>query len=136
MKVNELARVADISPHVVRFYARIGLLNPAKDPHNGYKRFGQIELKRVRFIRMAQCLGYTLSEIRSMLLRLEQGEVPCDLMEKILRERMTAIYSEIELLHKRRQLMERALVCLQEGTWQGTTIDALCNHFRAVMEHA
>ena len=133
MKVAEVARKANISPHVVRFYARTGLLSPGKDPHNGYKRFGQNELKRLRFIGMAQCLGYRLSEIGEMLKRLEQGGSPCDLMEAILNERLEETRGEAELLRKRLQVMERALSCLENGAWEEVDIDALCDRLGTVL---
>jgi len=133
MNVSELAKEARISPHVVRFYARTGLLKPGKNPSNGYKVFGQNEMKRLRFIRMAQCLGYSLAEITEMLRRLEDGETPCDLMEKILHERLVENQEKIEKFERTQALMERALVCLENRTWSTATMDGLCDHFQTLV---
>ena len=133
MRVNELARQASISPHVIRFYARTGLLKPSRNPSNGYKVFGQNEVKRLRFIRMAQCLGYSLSEIAAMLRRLEDGETPCDLMETILRERLKENRKQIEMFEETQALMERAIGCLENRAWDSANMEALCGHFQTLM---
>ena len=134
MRVNELARQASISPHVIRFYARTGLLKPSRNPSNGYKVFGQNEVKRLRFIRMAQCLGYSLAEITGIIRRLEDGETPCDLMETILRERLKENRKKIEMLEETQALMERALGCLENRSWDSTnSMEALCGHFQTLM---
>ncbi len=133
MNVSELAKEAEISPHVVRFYARTGLLRPGRNPSNGYKVFGQNEAKRLRFIRMAQCLGYSLAEIAEFLRRLEDGETPCDLMEKILRERLVENQEKIEKFELAQALMERALRHLENRTWSTANMDGLCGHFQSLV---
>lgn len=133
MNVSELAKQATISPHVVRFYARTGLLKPDRNPSNGYKVFGLNEVRRLRFIRMAQCLGYSLAEIAEMLRRLEDGETPCDLMETILRERLVENQEKIELFVKRQALMEGALRHLENRTWGTANMDGLCDHFQSLV---
>lgn len=133
MNVSELAKEARISPHVVRFYARTGLLRPGKNPSNGYKVFGQNEVKRLRFIRMAQCLAYSLAEIAELLRRLEGGERPCELMEQILRERLVENQEKIELFVKRQALMKRALRRLENRTWGTANMDGLCDEFQSLI---
>ena len=133
MNVSQLAKQATISPHVVRFYARTGLLKPGRNPSNGYKVFGQNEVKRLRFIRMAQCLGYSLAEIAELLRHLEGGERPCELMEKILRERLVENQEKIELFVKRQALMERALQHLENRTWGTANMDGLCDQFQSLV---
>ena len=133
MNVSELAKEARISPHVVRFYARTGLLRPGRNPSNGYKVFGQNEVKRLRFIRMAQCLAYSLAEIAELLRHLEGGERPCELMEQILRERLVENQEKIELFAKRQALMERALRHLENRTWGTANMDGLCDEFQSLI---
>jgi len=133
MNVSELAKEARISPHVVRFYARTGLLRPGRNPSNGYKVFGKNEVKRLRFIRMAQCLGYSLAEIAELLRHLEDGESPCDLMEKILRERLVENQDKIELFARTQALMGRALRHLENRTWSTANMDGLCDHFQSLV---
>lgn len=67
MYVNELAKTAGVKPHVVRYYTRIGLLQPDRSPDNGYKRYGKPEMQRLREIQWLQQLGFSLSEIQDLL---------------------------------------------------------------------
>lgn len=74
MKVKELASQAKVPAHVVRYYARIGLLKPQHNPENHYREFSGADIRRLHFIRCAQSLGYSLHEIAAMLQRLETGQ--------------------------------------------------------------
>jgi len=67
MLVKEFADHAGVAPHIVRYYARIGLLNPFRDPQNGYQQFGQADLVRIQFIRTARAVGFTLSAVGDLL---------------------------------------------------------------------
>lgn len=67
MTVIDAARVTGIPAHVVRYYTRIGLLYPRRAPGNGYRLYGDQDLRRLRFIRQAQALGCTLTEICELL---------------------------------------------------------------------
>lgn len=73
-----MADEGGVGIQTVRYYERIGLLpSPPRAP-NGHRRYSEADAKRLRFIRSAGELGFTLSEIRELLdLRVEAGE-PCD----------------------------------------------------------
>ena len=86
MKVTEFAKRAGVGPDVVRYYVREGLLAPSRNPANGYKLFGSPHLARIRFIRQVQALGFTLSEIRDLMARMDAGDCPCEDMREQLRD--------------------------------------------------
>jgi MerR family transcriptional regulator, copper efflux regulator len=65
--IGQLAKLADVAVDTVRYYERDGLLVPSGRLASGYRRYGQAELKRLRFIRRAKALGFSLEEIRSLL---------------------------------------------------------------------
>ena len=132
MRVNELAHEAKVAAHVVRFYARTSLLKPRKNPANGYRLFTHEDIKRVRFIRTAQCLGYTLAEIREMLALLDRGNSACELMETILRQRLAHFERKTAALQQTQRLMQQALFCLQKRIWDTGDVEALCNHLQAL----
>lgn len=82
------AKAAGVAPHVVRYYARIGLLRPRRDPRNGYKLFGEDDIKRLRFVRLTQTVGFTLAEVRKILRDADRGETPCPRVRDIVRQRI------------------------------------------------
>ena len=74
MKIGELARKAGCTAETVRYYERTGVLPRAPRKASGYRRYGADAVERLRFIRAAQTLGFTLAEIRELLsLRVQAG---------------------------------------------------------------
>ena len=67
LSIGQLAERAGVAIDTVRYYERNGLLQPAGRLASGYRRYGEAELKRLRFIRRAKVLGFTLEDIRSLL---------------------------------------------------------------------
>ncbi len=65
--IGKLARLAGVRIDTVRYYERNGLLAPRGRLASGYRRYGEIELARLRFIRRAQKLGFSLKEIEALL---------------------------------------------------------------------
>ncbi|MCU0506798.1 MAG: MerR family transcriptional regulator [Anaerolineae bacterium] len=108
MKVNEIARRAGVSPETVRYYARIGLLRPERDDHNDYRRFRERDLCALRFIVHAKQLGFTLSDVRSVLEMAETGHAVCPLVRETLEARLVEKEQEIDALVRIHTRMVRA----------------------------
>ena len=67
MKIGELARRAGVNIDTVRYYERQGLLPKAERLASGYRVYTEEDAKRLRFVRRAKALGFTLLEIRELL---------------------------------------------------------------------
>lgn len=65
--IGKLADSAGVAIDTVRYYERNGLLQPAGRLASGYRRYGEAELRRLRFIRRAKALGFSLEDIRTLL---------------------------------------------------------------------
>lgn len=65
--IGQLAKRAGVAIDTVRYYERNAMLKPAGRLESGYRRYGATELKRLRFIRRAKVLGFTLADIRELL---------------------------------------------------------------------
>ena len=65
--IGQLARLGGVRIDTVRYYERNGLLAPRGRLASGYRRYGEVELARLRFIRRAQKLGFSLKEIEALL---------------------------------------------------------------------
>ena len=65
--IGQLAKRAGVAIDTVRYYEHGGLLAPAGRLASGYRRYGEPELRRLRFIRRAKALGFTLADIRELL---------------------------------------------------------------------
>lgn len=65
--IGQIAKRAGVGIDTLRYYEREGLLSPTGRLASGYRRYGESELKRLRFIRRAKALGFSLDDIRSLL---------------------------------------------------------------------
>ena len=73
--IGALAKRAGVSIDTVRYYEKIGLLAPETRLPSGYRRYGDLQLFRLRFIRRAQELGFTLKDVRELLGLSKQRDV-------------------------------------------------------------
>jgi MerR family copper efflux transcriptional regulator len=73
--IGQLAKRGGVGIDTVRYYERNGLLTPQMRLASGYRRYGDMELARLRFIRRAQGLGFTLKEIKQLLALSAQRDV-------------------------------------------------------------
>jgi len=67
MGIGALAKRAGVGVDTVRYYEREGLLKPMHRLASGYRRYSEHEVSRLRFIRRAQALGFSLTDIRELL---------------------------------------------------------------------
>ena len=72
LTIGAFARAADVNVETIRFYQRKGLLPEPDKPYGGIRRYGEADVARLRFVKTAQRLGFSLEEIGE-LLRLEDG---------------------------------------------------------------
>jgi len=75
--IGQLARLAGVKPDSVRFYERSSLLPKPARSANGYRAYDQATLARLRFIKKAQSLGFSLEEVRRILNLRGQGSTTC-----------------------------------------------------------
>jgi MerR family transcriptional regulator, copper efflux regulator len=118
MRIGELSRHTGVPVQTLRFYEREKLLREPPRTSGGYRSYGQSDLARVRFIRDAQQLGFTLREIRELLKIHEpkgrggsQRDGKGDWPEafRIARERLTIIDKKIEELQAFRDRLASGL---------------------------
>lgn len=67
LSIGKLAKLVSVGIDTVRYYERNGLIAPSARLASGYRRYSEQEVARLRFIRRAQKLGFTLKEIQSLL---------------------------------------------------------------------
>lgn len=87
--IGVLAATAGVNVETIRFYQRKSLLCEPDRPYGGVRRYGGAEVARVRFIKSAQRIGFTLNEI-AQLLRLDDG-TQCSQAKKIASSRLADV---------------------------------------------
>ncbi len=107
--VNELASRCNTTPHAVRYYTRVGLLHPKKNPQNGYRLYQLSEVSWLRFVRQAKQLGYTLSEIKEIMHDVDDRQSPCPRVREILLKRIDENRHRLDEMMALQTRMEHAL---------------------------
>ena len=110
MTVGELAKRSGATPDAVRYYTRMGLLRPERNPENGYRLYQIKEINWLKFIRQAKTLGFTLHEIQRIMQSREEGQSPCSDVRKILQNRIVENRLHLKELMALQDRMEKALL--------------------------
>jgi DNA-binding transcriptional MerR regulator len=88
---GELARLAGVSADTLRHYERKGLIPLPDRSENGYRRYPASTLERVRLIRRALAVGFTLDELADILHVRDRGGVPCQRVRDLAEEKRDAL---------------------------------------------
>lgn len=134
MRVSELARTAEVTPDLVRYYTRIGLLHPRKDGYNGYRRFNRADLGRLRFVLQAKRLGFKLSEVERIVSMADHGHTPCPVVREIVQERIVETRQRLDEITVLQLRLERALSLWEEMPDGGPDGDQVCALIEATSE--
>jgi MerR family transcriptional regulator, mercuric resistance operon regulatory protein len=67
LTIGKLGERSGVNVETIRYYQRRGLLDEPKKPLGGYRRYPSEMARRVRFIKRAQALGFTLEEVAGLL---------------------------------------------------------------------
>jgi MerR family transcriptional regulator, copper efflux regulator len=99
--IGSLAKRAGVGIDTVRYYERAGLLTPRQRLASGYRRYSELEVARLRFIRRAQGLGFTLKEIRELLALSARRDVAR--VKRSAQAKLTDVENRITALEKVRE---------------------------------
>lgn len=112
MRIGELAKICEVSRDTLRFYEERGLIRASRSA-NGYRDYSADTAQLVLFIRTAQRLGFSLTEIGSNVAELWQAEHPDQAVEALLRDKLALVEQRLnELQQLRASLLKRlTLAC-------------------------
>ena len=114
MGIGALAKHPGVGIDTVRYYERRGLLPAMARLASGYRRYGTVEILRLRFIRRAQALGFTLREIRELLALWKRRDVPG--VKQTAQEKLANLEQRIRDLDRvRRGLRKLIAACPGQG---------------------
>ncbi|MDX1556612.1 MAG: Hg(II)-responsive transcriptional regulator [Xanthomonadales bacterium] len=103
LAIGAFAKAAGVTVETLRFYQRKGLLIEPEKPPGGIRRYGAADVARVRFVKSAQRLGFTLDEV-AQLLKLADG-THCSEAAELAELRLTDVRARLKDLRR----MESAL---------------------------
>jgi MerR family mercuric resistance operon transcriptional regulator len=99
--IASLAQAAGVNLETVRYYQRRGLMPEPARPPGGIRRYDEADAERLRFIKRAQVVGFTLAEIQALLkLRARQS---CRATRDLAAARLEAVDTRIRELRRLRK---------------------------------
>lgn len=106
MMIGELASRAGVNVQTVRYYERRGLLREPERTSSGYRQYSTESLKRLRFIKGAQELGFTLGEIGELLGLRVEDPASCSMVAERTRAKLADVRRKIRELHRMESVLE------------------------------
>ena len=100
MRIGELAEAVSVPAKTIRYYEGIGLLPAPRRHANGYRSYDESAGDRLRFVKAAQAVGFTLTEIKQILSLRDAGEEPCGHVLDLVDRREHDIAEQIEALEQ------------------------------------
>lgn len=137
MTISRAAERAGVGVETIRFYERRGLIaQPARPRSGGYRFYDDEVVERIRFIRQAQELGFSLREIAGLLSLRADSAADCgDVRQQALTKRKEVDRKIAQLQHIRSALDELIATCPGGGVLRSCTIiDALTGQRAATTE--
>ena len=112
MKIGELAAATGLAPSAIRFYEQSGLLPAAERSANGYRSYSADAVERLRYIQLAQALGFTLDTLRAGLIT--RGARPKDEMHDEMLQRLDTRLVEIDHMLATLRTQRKDLLTVRE----------------------
>ena len=102
LTIGILAKAADVNIETIRYYQRIGLITEPQKPFQGYRVYPAETLQRIKFIKRAQQLGFSLQEIEELL---QLGEGQCNDVRLRAEQKRSQIDKQIKDLQSLRHTL-------------------------------
>lgn len=103
---KQVADTAGVSIEAVRFYEREGLIDTPPRSESNYRLYPEETIRRIRFIKRAQNLGFTLPEVRELLsLKRSPETTPADIRQRAV-EKISDIDARIRALQGMKRVLE------------------------------
>jgi DNA-binding transcriptional MerR regulator len=108
-KIGQVAHETGLSIDTIRFYEKQGLLKRSPRTEGGFRLFGTGDIETLKFVRKAQELGFSLNEIRELLI-LRSDHVPaCSHVKELLDQKLVGVEQKIRELQDLERSLKRAL---------------------------
>lgn len=115
LTIGQLAKSSGVHVQTVRYYERLHLLGPAARASSGYRLYGPEEERRLRFIKNAQALGFTLREIDELLNLRVSSRARCGDVQRKAKEKLQCVEAKARDLRALARALERLIQTCRAG---------------------
>ncbi|TYO97605.1 MerR family mercuric resistance operon transcriptional regulator [Geothermobacter ehrlichii] len=116
LTIGKVARMAGVGIETIRFYERQGLIEQPPRPQNGFRIYPPETIRKIRFIRRAKQIGFSLREIRELLDLYFSSGASCDEVRRRAEEKRADIEQRMRHLQQMGQALQQLIdACRQRG---------------------
>lgn len=109
LTIGTIAKRAGVGVETVRFYERKGLIARPRRPLRGFRSYSPETVQRIRFVRQAQALGFTLREIKGLLSLRADPKTDCSDIRRRSQEKLADVIAKIRQLDEIRRSLEKLI---------------------------
>ncbi len=126
--IGQIANILITTTDTIRYYENIGLIKcNFRDLQNNYRQYSDHELKKLKFIFLAKKLGFSLNEIKDLLL-VSDHESNCCEVKEIIEKKINIIEDKLHTLnYYKLQLLDQLSCCKENFNTQCHIFDLLNN---------
>ncbi len=106
---GQLAKITDINIETIRYYEKIGLIPKPLRTESGYRIFTEEDINRIKFIKRAKELGFTLKEIKELLELKFDTLGDCSKARELAEEKLNDIEEKIKDLNKLKSVLQELI---------------------------
>jgi DNA-binding transcriptional MerR regulator len=109
MRISEVSEQCDISPDTLRYYERIGLLPPVNRNDVGIRDYGEIDVRRVEFVKCMRSAGFSIEVLIEYYGLVQQGDHTIEDRKEILKRRRAELVDKMEEIQKTLDLVDHKI---------------------------
>ncbi len=122
LKIGQIAEEGNVAVGTIRYYESLGLIQPARRSQSGYRYYTYDAVKRIRFIKKAQSLQFSLDEIQQILGVRDQGNPACPLVQDMLQRKIADLGEQLIRIQQLKAGLEN-----YQARWQDRPLDDPCS---------
>ncbi len=115
MTIGTVARLADVGVETIRFYERKGLIPEPPRTESGYRQYPEETVSRIRFIKRAKELGFSLKEIGELLALRISPAATCEDIRVRAESKIADIEERVQTLHRMRKALAKLTAACRGG---------------------
>ena len=125
MKIAEVSEQYSISSDTLRYYERVGLIQPVNRKESGIRDYNELDLRRVEFIKCMRSAGLPIEVLIDYVALVQKGDKTIEARKEILKEqrglliaRMQEMQKTLDVLDHKIEVYEKAVLTKEKGIVQ------------------
>lgn len=114
-RIGELSRESAVNLETIRYYERIGLLQPPARNASGYRTYQADAVRRLSFIRRGRELGFSIEQLRTLLELADHPHSPCAEADQLARTHLQQVDARIADLQQMRNVLQNLVGCSSDS---------------------